>query len=310
MKTNNVNNPETNSLGPEDVKMGDVLLSCGWGNLSTAICFLDGGDYSHAGICVGFDDDGMPLVVEATKKGVVANRLNDDMAVQKYIDLYRFKSDTGDTFDSPGWPPEPVLDRANYYKESGTDFAYNQLLLMGILVLVRKAPVGKLGQAKIRYWLAKFIKHFKANVPSGKENVTCSELTYRCFYEADATPEGKYGLDIAGTLHPDGHVIKTFAAKAPANMGLDQETISLFEEATEVLMQIRPKLHRNLNHALGSGNNITIMAANPNVCADMVTPYDMQKSPNLERIGRLKRKPIRSWLRHLMNCCSTSSRSI
>lgn len=309
MKAIDDNKPAAYPVSPDDVKKGDVLLSCGWGNLSTAICLLDGGDYSHAGICVGVNANGMPLVVEATKKGVVANQLKDDMAVQKYIDLYRFKADTGDTFGSPGWPPEPVLDRAHYYKDRGTDFAYNQLLLMGMLVLVRKAPVGKLGQAKIRYWLAKFIKHFKPNVTSGKENVTCSELTYRCFYEADAN--GKYGLDIAGTLHPDGHVIKKFATKAiPANMGLDQETISLFEEATEVLMQIRPKLHRNLNHALGSGNNITIMAANPNVCADMVTPYDMQKSPNLERIGRLKRKPIRSWLRHLMNCCSTSSRSI
>jgi hypothetical protein len=232
----------------------------------------------------------MQLVVEATKKGVVANKLKDDMDVQEYIDLYRFKSDTGDNFGSPGWPPEPVLDRAHYYKDRGTDFAYSQLLLMGILVLVRKVPLGNLPQARIRYWLAEFIKYFKPRVTSGKEDVTCSELTYRCFYEAETTPAGKYGLDIAGTLHPDGHVIKMFAAKAsPANMGLDQETIALFKEATEVLMQIRPEFHRNLKHTLGSGNDINIMAANPNVCADMVTPRDIQKSPNLELIGRLKR---------------------
>ncbi len=93
-------------------------------------------------------------------------------------------------------------------------------------------------------------------------------------------------------------------------MGLDQETIALFEEATEVLMQIRPQLHHNLKHALGPENNISIMAANPNVCADMVTPCDLQKSPNLERIGRLERKPIRSWLKHLTKRFRASSRSI
>ncbi len=68
MKAIDDNKPAAYPVSPDDVKKGDVLLSCGWGNLSTAICLLDGGDYSHAGICVGVNANGMPLVVEATKK--------------------------------------------------------------------------------------------------------------------------------------------------------------------------------------------------------------------------------------------------
>ena len=303
MNASKGNQPATNPLNPGDVKQGDVLLSCGWGKVSKIICLLDGGHYSHSAICAGADADGMPLIIEATHKGVVANQLKDDLAVQKYIDVYRFKADTGDTFESLEWPPKPVVDKAFYYKNRGTEYAYNQLLLMGMLVLVRKVPVGKLGRAKLRYWLDKFIKHFNENSTSGRKNVVCSELVYRCFYEAEAEPEGKYGLTISGTINPDGQLIKAFASGAtPADMGLDSDTAALFQKAANVLLQIKPDLQPNLRHSLESGNHIRIMAANPNICADMVTPCDLQKSPNLELVGKLRRKPIRSWLKHLMNC--------
>jgi hypothetical protein len=297
------NKPATNPLNPGDVKPGDVLLSCGWGKISSTICLLDGGNYSHCAICAGLDAKSMPFIVEATGKGVIANQLKDDLAAQKYIDVYRFKADTGDTFESPEWPPKPVVAKAVYYKDRGTQYAYNQLLLMGMLILVRKAPVGKLGRARLRYWLDKFIRHFKEDSTGGKENVVCSELVYRCFYEAEAEPEGKYGLSISGTIGPDGHLIKAFASGAkPADMGLDPETAALFQKGANVLLQIKPDLQPNLRHSLEPGNHIGIMAANPNVCADMVTPYDLQKSPNLELIGKLERKPIRSWVRYLMSC--------
>jgi hypothetical protein len=311
MKASNGNKPAASLLNPGDVKDGDVLLSCGWGKLSKTICLLDGGNYSHSAICAGADVNSMPLVIEATKKGVVANQLKDEIAVQKYVDVYRFKADTGDTFESPEWPPKPVVDKAIYYKDRGTQYAYNQLFLMGMLVLMRKVPVGKLGQARLRYWLAKFIKHFKDNSTSSKENVICSELIYRCFYEANAEPKGKYGLTISGTISPDGHLIKALAPGAnPPNMGFDQETTALFQEAAKVLLKIRPDLQETFRHASKPGNSFSIRSANPNVCADMVTPCDLQKSPNLKPVGRLKPKPIRSWLKHLMNCCIKSSRSI
>lgn len=311
MKASNDKKPAANLLNPGDVKEGDVLLSHGWGKLSKAICLLDGGDYSHSGICAGADANRMPLVIEATLKGVVANSLKDDIAVQKYIDVYRFKADTGDTFESPQWPPKPVVDKAIDYKNKGTQYASSQLLLMGMLVLVRKAPVGKLGQAKIRYWLDRFIKHFEDNATQGKKNVVCSELVYRCFYEAGADPEGKYGLTIRGTISPDGRLIKApVAATGGPDMRLDRQTAAVFQHAAEILAQIRPDLRANLRGALERNHSMRIRSANPNVSADMVSPCDLQKSPNLERIGRLRSTPIRSWVKHLMHFWIGSSRRI
>ena len=172
-------------------------------------------------------------------------------------------------------------------------------------------PVGKLGQARLRYWLAKFIKYFEDSSTSRKENVICSELVYRCFYEADAEPQGKYGLTISGTINPDGHLIKALASGAkPADMGLDLETKALLDQAAKVLLQIRPDLQGNFSPSSKPGNNLRIRSANPNVCADMVSPCDLQKSPNLVPVGRLKPRPIQSLLRHLMSCFIPSFRRI
>lgn len=311
MKTSKVNNPATNPVGLDDVKIGDVFLSRSWGTLSDAICLLDGGDYSHSAICVEIDPDGMPMIVEATKDGVVASRLEDSLAVKRYIDLYRFKSDTNETFQSPNWPPGPVITRAEDYKKNGTKYAYSQLLLMGILVLVRRAPVGKLGQAKIRYWLAKFVEHFKAYATGKKEEVTCSELIYRCFYEAIATPPAKYGLTIRGALGPGGALIQMLSTKAtPAQIGLDPKTAAIVDEAVQVLLRLRPQFNSYLTSAMKAGKGVHIMAANPNVCADMVTPYDLQKSPNLIKVGEFKRKPIISWVKHIIKWLFKSSNRI
>ncbi len=73
---------ETSNRRPDitlnDVEIGDVLLSCGRGELSRAIRLLDGGDYSHAALCVNLDERDGPKIVESTRKGVVENPLAPD----------------------------------------------------------------------------------------------------------------------------------------------------------------------------------------------------------------------------------------
>ncbi len=272
-----------------EVKTGDILLSYGDNLLSETIRLLDGGYYSHSAICAGIDENNGPMAIEATKKGVVKNSLSDDMEVQLYVDVYRFEADTGHTFESPGWPSDPVIDRAAFYEAAEAKYAHSQLLLMGILVLVRKAPLGVLPNATLRSWLDRFINTFKDSSASDIENVTCSELVYRCFYEAESDPRWKYGLGISGTLNPDGVVIRTFARHAIPDVGkMDQQTRGLYQEAQKILDKMKPSLHRNLKGIPESGDDIVTRAANPYVCADMVTPHDLQKSPNLNLIGRLQ----------------------
>ena len=307
MKAGKAINPATNRVGLGDVQVGDVLLSRGWGNLSNVICLLDGGKYSHSGICVGFDDDGMPLIVQATKQGVAVRRLKDDLAAQRYIHLYRFKSDTNETFLSPDWPPWPVINKANEYESNGTKYAYDQLLLLGIIVLARRAPVGKLGQARIRLWLDQFAEHYRAHATSKKEEVTCSELIYRCFYEADAKPPGKYGLTIRRAIGPGGHLIKAFTAgTVPPQIKLDPATVNAYKKAAKVLGEIKPVFNPQILQPSGAIRHIRILAANPNICADMVTPYDMQHSSNLRFIGKFKRKIVTSWAKHVITCMCKS----
>ena len=136
------------------------------------------------------------------------NLLKPDITKQKYVDLYRFKSDTGKSFSSDEWPADPVVQRANFYKDQGAAYALNQLYLMSVLVFMRKAPIGKLGRANIRYWLDRMIRFYKEERTQPKEQFICSELVYRCFYEAESMPRRKYGLTIRGTIGPDGRLVK------------------------------------------------------------------------------------------------------
>ena len=274
----------------DDVKVGDVLLSCGRSQFSHTIRMLDGGDYSHAAICVELDAHEGPKIVESTKKGVIDNLLTPDITGQEYVDVYRFKSDTGESFKSAAWPPDPVVQRAHYYKDQKTRYAFNQLYLMSVLIFMRKAPIGKLGKANLRYCLDQMIRFFRDDPADLKKQVTCSEMVYRCFYEAEVTPKGKYGLTIRITLGPAGHLIKSLDHNIPgAYPVLDGTTESLLQEAKDLFLQIKPGFRKNPDLLINRQAVPGAKAPNPNVNADLVTPGDLQRSPNLELLGRLRR---------------------
>jgi hypothetical protein len=263
-----------------DVEKGDVLLSCGRGELSHAIRLLDGGDYSHAAICVNIDERDGPKIVESTRKGVVENPLAPDVSGQEYVDVYRFIGDTGERFGSAEWPHEPVIDRAHFYKDQKTQYAFNQLYLMSVLIMVRRAPLGKLGRANIRYWLDRMIRFFRDVAADQKEQVTCSEMVYRCYFEAESAPRGKFGLTIRGTLDSMGMLVKAFAPNSSAVYPeLDRESRELLAEAEGLFWQLQYS---------ASEGGFRSKAANPNVCGNMVTPRDLQMSLNLELMGRLR----------------------
>ena len=265
------------------------MLSCGRGELSKAIRLLDGGNYSHAAICTNVDERYDPKIVESTKKGVVENPLSPDIKGQKYVDVYRFKSDTGENFGVTEWPHEPVIDRANYYRNKKTQYAFHQLYLMSVLIMVRKAPLGQLGRANIRYWLDQMIRFFKDDLDTRKEHVTCSELVYRCYYEAQSIPKGKYGLTIRGTIGPNKSLVKAISQDINGtDSDLDSETDKLLREAEDLFWQTMPKFRSNLESLKKPEGDIRLKVWNPNVSANTVTPCDLQMSPNLEFIGRLR----------------------
>ena len=122
-----------------------------------------------------------------------------------------------------------------------------------------------------------------------KEQVTCSEMVYRCYYEAESTPQGKFGLTIRGTLNPNGMLIKTLAWESDAIFPeLDRETRKLLAEAESLFWQVQSRLRGNSDPYSAAEGDRRSKAANPNVCGDLVTPRDLQMSPNLELMGRLR----------------------
>lgn len=261
-----------------EVKAGDVLLSYGDGWISDVIRLVDGGSYSHGAFFNG------ESIVEAGLRGVVSTPLEKEVNAQKYVDVYRFISDNQMNFSSPDWPVEPVVQRANYYLEKGTKYADNQLYLVGVLILIRKLPHTRVEKAVLRAIIAMVFKLFK-RILEGKEtkSVVCSELVYRSFYEA--IPKKKYGLTIKGTLAPimvqlDSLVEnETLEASPP-----DKELNQLLEQAEQMYWKINPELAPS-KHKIDS----LLKAGNPLVSAEMVSPHDLQISPNLELIGRIKK---------------------
>lgn len=264
-----------------EVKAGDVLLSYGDGWISDVIRIVDGGDYSHAAFFDGND------IVEAGLRGVVITPLEREVDAQKYVDVYRFKSDSGSPFSLPDWPVKPVIERAHYYFDKGTKYADNQLYLVGLLIVVRKLPYGRVEKAVLRAVLAMIFKLYK-RIEEEKEtkSVVCSELVYRSFYEA--IPKKKYGLTISGTLAPLKASLNSLVENESDEDYLhDEEIEKTIKQVEQMYWKIKPELAASKNeiHSL-------LKAGNPLVAAEMVSPHDLQLSPNLEKIGRL-RKPAK-----------------
>ncbi|WP_035241004.1 hypothetical protein [Desulfobacter vibrioformis] len=261
-----------------EVKAGDVLLSYGDGWISDAIRLVDGGHYSHAAFFNG------GTIIEAGSRGVVQTPLEKEVSAQKYVDVYRFRSDSGMDFSSQGWPVDPVVQRANYYFEKGTKYADNQLYLVGVLIIIRKLPHDRVEKAVLRAIIAMVFKLFK-RIFDGKEtkSVVCSELVYRSFYEA--IPEKKYGLSIKGTLAPLKTRLDSLVENESGDESSDDTELNeMIEQAEQMYWKINPHLAPN-KHEINS----LLKAGNPLVAAEMVSPHDLETSPNLDLIGRIKK---------------------
>ncbi len=264
-----------------EIKAGDVLLSYGDGLISDIIRLVDGGDYSHAALFDGND------IVEAGLRGVVKTPLEKEVDAQKYVDVYRFKSDSGVSFSLPDWPVKPVIERAHYYYDKGTKYADNQLYLVGLLIVIRKLPYNRVEKAVLRAALAMIFKLFK-RILEGKEtkSVVCSELVYRSFYEA--IPKEKYGLTIRGTLAPLKISLDSLVENESNEDYLrDEEIENTINQIEQMYWEIKPELVASKDEI-----HTLLKAGNPLVAAEMVSPHDLQLSPNLEKIGRL-RKPAK-----------------
>jgi hypothetical protein len=223
---------------------------------------LDDGTYSHASIYNG------KAIVEALPAGVVPRPLETSILHATVVDVFRLRvDDDGRTIgEDPAYPPDPVLHSIATFEALHDRYAYDQLILLSILCLTRKIHLGAERDAIVREVLDSGAEAIARIAEGGREPMICSELVYRCF--AQAGP--RYRIKIRG---------------------LDDERIA---RAVEVPAGERHALaHGHLRlisrrHAADAEPAPETSADSEPVVADFVTPRDLETSPNLERIGRLK----------------------
>ncbi|MCL9780718.1 hypothetical protein M9194_04610 [Vibrio sp. S4M6] len=304
----------TKEIKINEVQAGDVLLSYGgdrsW--ISWLIKQIDGGDYSHA----AFFDGECIIQAGGPDTGVHAVSLQDQVDSQEYVDVYRFKSDSGIPFSQPDWPVSPVIDRARSYL--GKDYATNQLYLVGVLIVLRKMPITHIGKKFTRTIISGMYILLNKLLAKKTKAVVCSELVYRAFYEAP--PEMKYGLTIKGVIGSPAleleHMAENITRKHEVNETImmlekwcressldllsaqdsfvtDSATITLRsgdnkDEEINRAIDYLESLYREIYPDLDMLNEDSItLGANRLVSPEMVTPHDLQSSPNLVKVGRL-----------------------
>lgn len=278
----------SDKVKPADLKPCDVLLYHGTAFISRMICLFDGSEYSHAAIYDGTN------IAEALGKGITSDPVATSVQGAKYVDVFRFHSDSGAQLRDTGYPEKPVLDRVAFYVGNPERYAYEEIVFLALLATTRRLPVvgwvPGLG-ALLRTVLDSAADVLNKIIATGKEPMICSELVYRCYAEAGAN----YHLKIAGaqmlmrhSLH-ESALLKAMPLAAPEG---DRELQEL-AAAAEVFLQSyavaqsgreMPKGKRGA--AKASKEEMRGLALP--VVADFVTPRDLKTSPNLIHIGRLE----------------------
>jgi hypothetical protein len=254
------------------LRPGDVLLSYEDSHYSNIIRLLDGGRYSHAAL---FDGD---LVVKAGARRIEQIPLHAGIDGWEYVDVYRYHANVwGEQLTST----EAIVRRAHHYLNEGTLYADNQLYLIGLLILLKRTTTFlektylRVAQMPLQAVLKDAYDLYK-RISDGKDTkpIGCSELVYRCFYEA--RPKYRYRL-IQDSFHILGAGSvgwRKIGAPLASHGGyaLDTDCQDILERFEELFYEQNPLLSFDVNS---------------DVQADMASPYLLEISANLRLVGRL-----------------------
>ena len=235
----------------------DVLLYHGGSTVSQLIQWFDGSEYSHSSIFDG------KMVVDAIPEGVRRRTLKTTMKDTLYADVWRFRKD-GVLIGTPELPAEPVLEMIKRYVDEGDRFACEEVVLLAVLCTTRRLPLPFL-----RWALDRGADLLVRMVDGGKEPMASSELVYRCFDDAGQEYQPRIrGVDIRAKIEIQHPPAQPDEAIKDADR-LVAEFFDLYASAKH--METRDDLL------------LRAMEADPN----FVTPKDLKKSSDFEKIGRL-----------------------
>ncbi|HSK79927.1 MAG TPA: hypothetical protein VLQ45_25970 [Thermoanaerobaculia bacterium] len=194
-----------------DLSLCDVLLYRGTGLLSRAIRFFDGTEVSHTGLYLGGADY---AVGEAIGEGLVRRPLNVSVAGAEWVLVRRLKD----------LPPDmtPVRQRGERYIAQGNRYAYEQILLLAFITLIRKPKMTPIFKQLVLGVLNAATSLLLRLTSMGRQPMICSEFVYRAYDEALPDAQDKYSLRIGGSdLESFGR-----AARGPAGgQGIHPESL-------------------------------------------------------------------------------------
>ena len=297
-----VPSPATTFFPKKDLLPGDVLLSCGTEPLSELIRRLDGGLYSHAAIWDG------NCAVDATAKGVVRRELEQDIEAQWFIDAYRWHTGLpGNDLDlGKGiYSPTPVMKRTDRIVDDKTLFAYDQLLLAALVIWMSNQPDDPWLRASARILLSRFQVWLLDRVrKQGKKEMVCSEIVARSFDEAAQPPDYTITVIVDGSRDAAAiaDAVQAQGAVSPRSAGPPVATsVSAYDDLKRKYGELivsgmtdaekaRLLVYADAVASTDAGTYGVMTTGNTGLPPNCVSPRDLQRSPNLRKLGRVSEK--------------------
>ncbi len=174
------------TIGQDQLRVGDILLYKGDSLIAWLIQQLDGHNCNHAALYYADDTIAEALGQGLTTQGVSKSFGNDDVWV------FRHKHHPQ--------PMSKVLNVAQGYLAKKERYAYEQLLLLAILSITRKPDFNPWFYRVVRTILDRAAWVLAQLTELGKEPMICSEFVFRCYEEALPAPYDQFYIEIAGMV--------------------------------------------------------------------------------------------------------------
>jgi hypothetical protein len=182
------------SLKTQDLKAGDILLYNSDNLVARLIRKFDNAEVSHAGLYLGNGQVGEALIVG--NPGLNRNPIAASVKGSTWVEAARLRTDVD--FD-------PMLAKADWYLDQGNRYAYEQVLMLAMILLTRKLDqnnwlVRQIAERTLS-GCARLLHRWR---DEGREPMICSEFVFRAFDEALPDDHDLFTIEIGeqGTGRP------------------------------------------------------------------------------------------------------------
>ncbi|HEX7035242.1 MAG TPA: hypothetical protein VF210_05680 [Pseudomonadales bacterium] len=262
--------PELPTLTESDLAPADVLLWRGRDWADRLIPRLDRGRYADAGVYDG-------------QRVIVCGRCGVERRPPFPADVYRFHHD-GRPLGRYGLSAQAVLAGADAYLAAGPEHRGTSEYLLGLLLIMRRTGHSRLRRLSVEAAGTPLLSALRRTIghvyPAGTTALTGSELVTELFGAAGRRSGLPYHiLSAPAARHPRG--------AWPPTSGRYEH---LMQEIEELLTRAKPDLPVAVSRARATapGGHQPVAAGGPLAPACLVTPGDLEHSPSLIRIGRLR----------------------